>query len=936
MPRTRRLTAAILPLLAALLAAAPPAGAQAFPGTPAAGSMYRATDLGKAEEVLRADEMLRLKQSRDAQALDEARRKLLDEARAADEAKALDAAADAERNLLLAPRAARDAQALKSGAILRGPDGKPILGPDGRPIPAPAAAGTRHLLGPDGRPILGPDGRPIEIPAEPVLLTPQEELFYNDLSAVDPTYTPERFRAEVRPFGHDLFARPQLFVAPARMPAAPDYRLGPDDGLLVHVWNATVDEIFPVEVSPEGRAILPKLGEKFVDGFALGELERHLTGEYGRIYANASVSVSLSKLKSVTVFVVGEVKNPGSYNLPGFSTALNALVAAGGPTAQGSLRGIAIKRVGAPDLPVDLYDFLLRGDRGNDRVLRSGDTLFVPVVGPQVLVHGPVRRPGLYEFLNAQTVDDALRMAGGLSAAGFRPTVRLMRTEQGRRRSLRDIALPSGAHAALRDGDLLLASPVFDLVENFVRIHGHVERPGRYQFVKGMRLLDLLGRGARLLPNAHLERAELVRHLGEGRDYDHAEDSVKRHVKTELIPVDLRKVFAGDKKANLELRPLDELNIFSWDDVRPKPRVQIAGAVMRPGSYDLKAGMRIQDLVYAAGNLTKDAMVGTCEVMRRVTVNLATNVYEERLLRPSLEKAMAGDPEHNLALENFDAVTILAIREQVLEKKVTISGEVRNPGTYLIRDGERLSSLLRRAGGFSAKAYPRGAIFTRESVKQKQAQGLKRSMDELKRKVSEVQAEVALRSEEEATAEDLRAIEEQKKRMGEFASFAPTGRMNIHLLPPAELEGTEHDILLVAGDRLAVPTIPDDVTVVGEVVNPGSVVFEEGRTLDHYIHLLGGYSGYADERRIFVVRADGTTLTRLSFGRNRNRFFLRHEPDLKRAVTSGSFSEMKIERGDVIQVPSRVITKKTSVKEIVELVYKVSLSYAGIKAAIDR
>lgn len=786
----------------------------------------------------------------------------------------------------------------------------------------------------------GKDGsgetRETQLQEAPPRLSPQENLFLEDLQRLDPSWDARRFRREMPAFGYDFFAStPPAGETGIQAPVGPDYRLGPRDGLMIHLWNNTVDEVFPAEIGRDGRLIIPKGGEIQAAGMKLGDLETRLVERFQRIYSAPSVSVSLGRIRSITVYVVGEVVRPGSYSLHSLSTLLSALIQAGGPTPRGSLRKIRLKRRGGDALAVDLYDFLLRGDREQDLRLDDGDSLFVPVIGPTVMIHGEVRRPGLYELKDRTSLQDALEMAGGISSAGFRGLVQLVRTSRHARRQMTDVAASDRQRTWVQDGDSIHVTPVYRPLENFVRISGNVERPGQYQWLPGMRLRDLLSRGVRLLPRTHLARADLLRRYGKKQEYDYAQTRIKSELESEIVPIELGPVLDGDKKSNLELKPGDELVVYRSDDVVPEPTVRIAGAVRRPGTYPLIGGMTLRDLLFRAGNVQPHALLDRVELMRRVYEGSETAVYREELLVLDLRRALDGDPLHNVKLTAWDSLNVLAVSEEILQKKVLLRGEVKNPGEYIIRDGERLSSLLRRAGGFAERAFLEGAVFSRQSARRQQQEGLRQQVEELKRKVAEVQSEMALRAEEKASPDELRAVEAQQKRIEEFAGFEPQGRVQIRILPLAQLTGSPFDVELKNGDQLYIPEIPAEVTVLGEVVNPGSLLFEEGRTVDDYIQRMGGPTAYADRGRVYVVKADGTTVSRVSFQRGRSRFHLRYETDLTRRLAGGSFERMKVERGDVIHVPARIVSKRTSTQELVDMVYKITLTFAGMKAAFN-
>lgn len=647
------------------------------------------------------------------------------------------------------------------------------------------------------------------------------------------------------------------------------------------------------------------------------------------------------------VTIAGEVKRPAVYELRDESDLEAVLALAGGIAARGYDAEIRIER--AEEGRLSLLD--VSGDASAQEV-RDGDVVKVFPVFPEaanrVELCGAVERPGAYQWREGMTASRLLRLGGRILPGAFTKYAEIRRaidegsadgvTSGGRTwypawKILRvDLsALLAGAPEAdveLRPQDRLRVLSLEDVPPRLtVEIRGAVAKPGAFEFAQSMRLLDLLFReGQALLPDAHVGRAEIVRRVGEGKGYAFAFGSETTPARTVTIPVDLEKALAGDPEANVPLEPFDVVKIYYSEEVRPAPTVTVLGAVGEPQTMELTSEMRVSDLVFKAGNITADAYLDRGEILRRVHDPKAPAMYKLVTLPFDLGRALQGDAEHDLPLENFDRVIIRRTAEFFVEAEV--KGEVRFPGTYLMPKGGRLMDLIERAGGFTQEAYLPGAFFTRRELQRVQEEAKERFLAEQRAKMVELEAQAAGASPETA-ARMRESLAVRRRLLDELESLNAVGRLAIRLASEEGFSDSPHNLVLRDGDRLRIPETPVSVTVQGEVFAPGSVLFTEGKRIEHYLHQVGGLREEADEDRIYIVKADGRALTRSAPGA----FSVRWDPENLRWVRNRL--GRVVDPGDIVIVPPKpiVVHGYDLTKDIVDILYKIALS-AGVLAGL--
>jgi protein involved in polysaccharide export with SLBB domain len=505
-------------------------------------------------------------------------------------------------------------------------------------------------------------------------------------------------------FGLDVFRNtandPEAI--PMDLPVGPDYVIGPGDSLEIDLWGGVSQRLFRV-VDREGRVSLPEAGPLLVSGRNLGDVQQAVQQVLRTEYRDISADVSLSKLRTVRVYVVGDVAEPGAYDISSLSTPLNALFAAGGVTPRGSLRALKHYRGKQLVEEVDAYDLLLHGVRSDLHRLENGDTLLVPSLGPQVTVDGMVRRPAIYELRSESSLADVLELAGGILPTATLRHIEVQRLEAHEKRTMMTLDLsPTGDGDSgkqqldvfkIKDGDEVHIFPIAPYNEDAIYIQGHVLRPGKYSYKPGMKLSDLIGSYKDLLPEPAPHYAEIVR----------------------LNPPDFRpSVESFDLTAALanptsgpKLQPLDTVRVFSRYDFEPAPEVWVGGEVREPGKYRTSGQTHLRDAVYQAGGITQDASLESAQLFRTQADGTM------KILSVNLREALAGNPVDNILMQPRDRLLVHRNLTQVDPPTVYIKGEVAKPGRYPLTTNMHVEDLVRVAGGLKRSAYTDSADLAR-------------------------------------------------------------------------------------------------------------------------------------------------------------------------------------------------------------------------------
>ena len=790
------------------------------------------------------------------------------------------------------------------------------------------------------------------------------------VQAVTRPESPARFGAELFENG----TRDSQLI-PMDLPAGPDYVIGPGDGLSVDLWGGVSQRLFRT-VDREGRISLPEVGPVLVSGKSLADVQQNLQQVLRTQFRDISADVSLSRLRTIRVYEVGDVVKPGAYDISSLSTPLNALFAAGGPTPRGSLRILKHFRGNQLVQVVDVYDLLLHGVKTDIQRLENGDTVQVPPIGPEVTVEGMVRRPAVYELKDEKTLASVLDLAGGLLPAATLRHIEVQRLVAHEKQTMLSLDIAEAADISevtkklegfeIHGGDRIRVYPIAPYNQDTVYLEGHVLRPGRYSYRADMRVSDVISSYKDLLPEPATQYAEIIRlnapdfhptvegfDLADALDNPsqapvlHAMDTVRifsrfdfenpptvsvfgdvrvpgtyqtsgqirladavhlagglapdaqitdaqvfRYLpdgKSKIFSVSLGQALEGDPLANIILQTRDRLLIHrSLDAVQPAA-ASILGEVAKPGRYPLAQGMRVSDLIRLGGGLKHSADTEMADFTEYLLQNNAAGTGAHHEVR--ISAALSGNPTDDLPLHDGDTLTIRQIPGwNDLGAMVTVGGEVAHPGSYGIRPGERLSSVLARAGGFLPSAYPQGMVFERDDVRRLE----QKSREDLIVRIRQESA--TFRGSIQETAQDQAALAQAAlaQRNGAIAALeqAPvTGRLVVRLSPDlARFRGSPDDIEIRRGDTVFIPKRPEFIVVVGQVYNSNAITYRSHRDAGWYLRQAGGPTDQANTKAIFVIRASGSVVS--SQGST---------------LWNGGALSSVIEPGDTIVVPEKAI-----------------------------
>ena len=729
----------------------------------------------------------------------------------------------------------------------------------------------------------------------------------------DKSQSQQQIPDQITQFGYNFFKPEAAGFAPLTdIPVGSDYIIGAGDRLIITLWGS-IDGTFELEVSRSGEVVLPKVGSVKVAGQTYGQLPALLNSSLARVFKDFHLNVNMGKIRAVKVYVVGEVAAPGDYNLSSLSTLINALSAAGGPTRNGSLRKIQINRSGKLIETVDLYDFFLKGDKGRDIRLQAGDTVFVPVIGPVVGVSGNVRRPAIYELKGEQSLKDVLQLSGGINPNGYLQRIQIYRVEAHDKKIVTDLNfdLKGGKNIAdltssipVQDLDLVKILPIDSILHDYVRLEGNVLRPGNYALKPGMRLSDLL-KVDTLLPEYYTTSGQLTR-------------LVPPDMHPEVTLFDLSRAMKGEAPYDLQLKEFDVVKVFAQGEMEEIPTVRVSGEVQNPGQFRLYPHMTVRDLLMLSGNLKLTAYMKNAEISRLKRSGDSVTSYSLLVNLDDVLKGGGGNPE----LEPFDELNVRRIPNwaEEADRYITLKGEFLFPGVYPVYKGERLSSVISRAGGFTDKAYLSGTKFTRTLVQELQQKRMAAALSKAEADLNQKQSELATAASKEELEANKTALAAMMNSLNILKQSKAEGRLVIKLSQSEQLKGGEYDLEVNGGDMLEVPPNPQMVAVLGQVYNPTSFVYRSGEDLDSYLNMAGGTTRDAETDDIYVIKADGTVVSRQA---SSSGFF-----------GFGGFMAKNLDSGDTVVVPQKL--EKTAwmreIKDIATILGQVALT-AGVLIA---
>ncbi len=777
-------------------------------------------------------------------------------------------------------------------------------------------------------------------------------------------------------FGEDVFRNGSgnLDQLPMDMPAGPEYVVGAGDGLTINLSGGISQRLQRV-VDREGRIVLPEVGAVEVSGRSLGDVQHQVQSVLRSQFRGVDADVSLSRIRTVRVYVVGDVERPGAYDVSSLSTPLNALYLAGGPTSDGSLRLLDHYRGKQLVERVDVYDLLLHGVTGKMQNLQSGDSIEVPPLSGEVTVEGMVRRPAIYELNGDNSLAEVLQLAGGVLPTGTLRHVDVERVQSHESRTMLRLDIPENNNEKevtkaleefkVQDGDKVKITPILPYADKTVYLDGYVFRPGKFAYTEGMKVTDLIKSYKDLLPEPSASHAEIIRlaqpdntpvvlafNLGDalaGKDQDlvlkpfdtirifskydfedppvitisgevrdpgdhltngspHLRDAIylaggttrdallddaqiyrkTSGGKLEVINVNLGKALEGDPKYDIALESKDRVFVHRDLDKLDPPMVSVEGEVGRPGKYPLGQDMTAAQLVKLAGGFRRGAYTEQADLTRFEVVQ-GTKVIGDHVNVP-IAKAMLGEPDSDVRLRDGDVLTIGQISDwQDLAATVQVKGEVAHAGGYGIQPGERLSSVIARAGGFLSTAYPYGAVFERVELRQMEEKNRADLIQRIKTEAKNVKLdpEMGLDDRAEATA----SVIQYKKTVDELENTPPAGRLVIHI--SADIKrwaNTSADVQLRAGDVIYIPKRPGVIFVDGSVYNPTGITYKPGKDAGWYLKQAGGPNELANKKGTFVIRADGSVVGGSG------------------TILGGGVENTELRAGDMVVVPEHIYT----------------------------
>jgi protein involved in polysaccharide export with SLBB domain len=745
-----------------------------------------------------------------------------------------------------------------------------------------------------------------------LLLSKIKELQRLEIQSLTNEIESDSQEGKLVPFGYDIFAHNFNDSSNYDSPIPSDYRVGPGDLIEVQLFGQK-NQAYSLEISREGILRFPDIGpiNAFEKGTSFIDLKNLLKDKIREnLGEGVQSSISLGAFRSIRIFIFGEVEKQGAVNVSAFTSMINALLNCGGIKETGSLRNVQLKRSGEIITTLDLYDLLLDGDTSADQALQPGDVIFVPTILKQISVDGAVRRPAKFEILEEDTLQDALRLAGGTTERSVLSRIQIERLNKDFQAEVRNFNYQENKDAKISSGDRISIGIAGSNVRNVVSITGPVENEGDYEWREGLLLSDLISNPNSFLPEIDLDYGLIRRKKTDGTFHClsfqpmHIFDSNEKILLKEQDTVYFfTKEPRGDR--------LEELLL----DIRQQSRagenakiIRVSGAVHFPGEYPFTDSMSLQELILAGGGTKDSAYLMEAEITR-VGIDEEQKAFVEHL-RIGQDVLVDSNRSKNYLLKSYDSLSIKPIPLWREGESIEIIGEVNFPGTYSIKLGETLFEVIQRAGGLTDRAFVDGAMFSRENLRIKEDEQRERLIKQLE---SDLATATLSATDSEEAAKAQSAAQAMLSRLQNTKS---QGRLVIDL--NKILKDAEGSTLLVKNqDSLFIPSIPYAVSVSGEVQFPTSHLYDEKLDLDDFLNRSGGYTQNADKDRTFVVKANGSVLTN-----GANGWF-----------SKGS-SASKIAPGDVIVVPIDV--KQTRFLENLtystQIIYQLAVAAAAVNS----
>jgi len=638
-------------------------------------------------------------------------------------------------------------------------------------------------------------------------------------------------------FGSELFRNGNITFEPNLRIATPKgYVIGPDDKLLIDLTGDN-EASYNLQVSPDGIINLQYVGRIAVGGLTIEQATSKIRSAMAKTYPSlgsgrTSLAINLGNIRSIKVILTGQLVKPGTYTLSSLSTVYNALYASGGPSQNGSFRTIQLIRNNRVISTIDIYSFLLKGIQQSNIRLQDGDVINVPVFNKLVEVTGEVKRSALFEVVNGESLKDVLDFAGGFTTQAYTAKIKAFQNTD-KDRKIIDIAAAEFSTYRPQNGDKYIVEAILDRFQNRVEILGAVFRPGVYELEKGLTLRGLINKSDGLTEDAFLNRGYINR-----LNPDNTQS---------LISFDVAKIIAGTEN-DISLQREDKITISSLFDLRDEYKVSIQGEVRAPGTFEYADGMTLESVIQLAGGFKEGATPSRIEISRRVKNSEATlaSATTAELFTVSVDQNLKiqGEP---FVLKPFDIISIRNSEGYTIQKQVKLEGEVVYPGTYTItRKDEKISELIKRAGGLTSSAYPDGASLKRpgaEKVNPNDKNAINNKDEEDKKFLN-------LKRAQEAGTKDTIAAEVEQK-------LIQSDLVGINLVKILANPNSKYDLIVEDGDIIRVPRTLQTVKVTGEVLNPNSIVYLPGKSLRQYINGAGGFTANARKAGVYVKYANG-------------------------------------------------------------------------------
>ncbi len=701
-------------------------------------------------------------------------------------------------------------------------------------------------------------------------------------------------------FGYSVFSySPTTFQPTQNVPTPTNYVIGPGDELIISLWGET-QLVHDLVVSKNGDIYIPNVGLVAVNGLTLDQVRQRLYERLSRVYSSLEANVksgaathmnlSTGLLKSVKVYVLGEVSKPGGYTLPALSSSFTALYYSGGPTINGSLRNVEVLRNGKIISNIDLYNYLIKGDQSQDARLNDGDIVFIPPVVERVAIIGSVFRPAIYELLKGETLRDLLKFSSGITFNAYFQTIHVDRVVPFNQRAdyrnnilnidlnFKSVEALTQSSFPMNDGDVVTVDSINDVPENRVSVGGDVKQPGVYELTSHeMRVRNLIASADSIFPDAFLDKALLIRILPTE--------------KKAILSLNLGKALQGDPDNNLALENRDSLYVFKDTTFSPTRSVEIFGSVKKPGRYERYQNMSLTDLMVLAGGINDSATTENIEVTRLDTLN--SGVYASKFTVDLPNNYWSVNDSGDFKLQDYDRVLVKADTAKTFERSVFISGEVVFPGVYtILHQSEKLGEFIRRAGGFKSTAYKEGMYVLRTNPLLTALRPVKIS-DTTMMRVYQGQPLI-----------------DRTQFNAEFGNRIPISWDDVK-----KDSLSIYNLELKPGDTLVVPKNPGTISVVGDVGLPSTVPYKEGGSLAYYIKQAGGYTTTSAEGDEVVILPNGKKW-------ETSGFFLVPNPEILSGSTVYVPSYIKQPSADVWPLIRDVITVVSSTAVLILTVTK--------------